>query len=211
MPNLFPRKVKKKVIGYGERAIVKETGVKGIVARFYRKRLLDWRREEGAADSPKFAFYKNKIARLIAPENFLHVTAAFQRAKPSMWVTLSKKKVFDVTSQGIVDAVNNNRLMHPRNTKRRLAFEKSVAFKEHTARVEKEARPLAFALWDKGIEVNINPYNVFFDKKGNPVFLDVVSIEPYLVGQAFPGNKKIEKYLERATGEWGRIVPKEEW
>ena len=201
MPVLMPKKIKGKTFAAGERAFVQRirgAGIaKGTIARFSLG-------EPGRRQEPiKEMYYKFKIAHTLFPDNFIQVKAAW-RTGPIAYgdVLLSHEKDLDLPSRRLRwrarEAINS-----PPGSEQWKRFENSPSFKKHRARVKKYAYPLASKMQLVGINVNKSPLNIWFDRKGNPIFFDIFFINPFTLLSHSKGQE-----LQELKGLVERLDPR---
>jgi len=184
MPRLVPKKFSGRIIAQGERAIVVELdnrrGVPaGTLARINRVSRHFLRKALRDQEPVKEMFYKFKIARKLFPKNFPQVYSAQKRQPGTGDVLLSKKVALDELSTRLVE-------QHERNW-----VVSNEDWVMHTARVKELANPIARKMRLKGVIVNTNPWNVWFDAIGNPVFFDIRKIGSLRIRFLNTGGRKL--------------------
>jgi len=202
MPLIPPNKFKGRNIHTGERALIQRIRGKriprGTVARFG---YMEPKREQ---EPVREMFYKFKIAKSLFPKNFILVRGAF-------WgdllrygeVLLSKKTPLDASSKRLLSRMRREDTLTMQigydeaQAKARDAFFSSEQFLAHEARVNLVAKPVIAELEKKGIAVNSNPLNVWFDVHGNPVFFDILKLNSAKINAVASGNARVNALLKR--------------
>jgi|GEM_PF-1752030 len=195
MPLIVPKKFKGKTLLCGDRAIVQQLHGRGVprgtIARF--SKLAPRRPQEPAVEM----FYKYKIAKSLFPKNFIRVKGAFW-GEPLNYgeVLLSEKSRLDVPSKRLIAKLRKMGYsdMTIGDGER---LENSMQFKRHEERVEKFAKPVVEELNKRGIFVNQNPLNVWFDIERNPIFFDITFIDSAKINALANDNKKLTSLVQR--------------